>query len=68
MHNLQSDESINLATQQQDKTEKRTIGWQPFLSVIPFLVMLSLCWRGIDFGVYWDEDYDKITAVAYSDQ
>lgn len=28
--------------------------------------MLLLCWRGIDFGVYWDENNSKIDAVLYS--
>ena len=38
----------------------------PALALIPFLLTLALAYRGIDFGFHWDEDYNKMDAVAYS--
>jgi len=34
--------------------------------VLPFLAFLLLVYRGIDFGVHWDENFNKIDSVAYS--
>src|SRR5580704_13669763 len=36
------------------------------LALVPFLLTLALACRGIDFGFHWDEDYNKMDAVAYS--
>jgi len=36
------------------------------LAGIPVLVVVALTWWGIDFGTHWDEDHNKINAVAYS--
>src|SRR5471030_494922 len=38
----------------------------PFLALIPFLFVLTLAWWGVDFGYHWDEDHNKVEAVAYS--
>src|SRR5271154_6720832 len=40
--------------------------WVPFLALIPFLFVLTLAWWSVDFGYHWDEDHNKINAVAYS--
>ena len=34
--------------------------------VLPFLAFLLLVFRGIDFGLHWDENVYKIDSVAYS--
>src|SRR5690348_13418036 len=38
------------------------------LAGIPSLVVIALTWWGIDFGQHWDEDFNKIDAVAFSIQ
>jgi hypothetical protein len=38
----------------------------PLLALIPFLFVLTLAWWSVDFGYHWDEDHNKINAVAYS--
>jgi hypothetical protein len=43
-----------------------SIPWTYYGCLIPFLLMLSLSWRGIDFGKHWDEPINKIYSVGYS--
>lgn len=38
----------------------------PWLALLPFLFVLTLAWWSVDFGYHWDEDHNKINAVAYS--
>src|SRR5271165_6166361 len=37
-----------------------------FAPMLPFLAFLLLVYRGIDFGVHWEENFNKIDSVAYS--
>jgi len=41
-------------------------GFAYTLAIIPFLVLLALASRGIDFGYHWDEVHNKINALDYS--
>jgi len=41
-------------------------GFPHTLAIIPFLVLLALASRGIDFGYHWDEAHNKINALDYS--
>jgi hypothetical protein len=45
-------------------SSRRELVW--FAPVLPFLAFMVLVYSGIDFGFHWDEDFNKITSVAYS--
>ncbi len=53
-----------MAEHQQTIKYGRRIVWLGAL--LPFLAFLLLVYGGIDFGVHWDEYYNKIDSVAYS--
>jgi hypothetical protein len=63
---LLSAATVGLHPQPESKTHARHAPWERYGWLIPFVLMLSLSWRGIDFGKHWDEPYNKTSAVSYS--
>ena len=54
-----------------DSARRFRLRWRPnrlvwVAPVLPFLAFLLLVYRGIDFGVHWDEPGNEIEPVAYS--